>query len=125
MALNMDAAVKIKASVDGLQEISSLERSLKGVEGQASRTAGVMGRMRGAASGLSGALGSILPAVGVAGIAALGKQAIDAADNLNDLSQRVGVAVPTLSKFGAAAEDSGSSIEEVAKAMGRLSKLLR
>jgi TP901 family phage tail tape measure protein len=122
MALNMDAAVKIKASVDGLQEISSLERSLKGVEGQASRTAGVMGRMRGAASGLSGALGSILPAVGVAGIAALGKQAIDAADNLNDLSQRVGVAVPTLSKFGAAAEDSGSSIEEVAKAMGRLSK---
>jgi len=30
--------------------------------------------------------------------------------------------VPILSKFGAAAEDSGSSIDEVAKAMGRLSK---
>ena len=122
MALNMDAAVKIKASVDGLQQISALERSLKNVEGQAGRTSGVMGRLRGAAGGLSGALGSILPAVGVAGIAAMGKQAIDAADNLNDLSQRVGVAVPTLSKFGAAAEDSGTSIEEVAKAMGRLSK---
>ena len=122
MALNMDAAVKIKASVDGLQQISALERSLKNVEGQAGRTSGVMGRLRGAAGGLSGALGAILPAVGVAGIAAMGKQAIDAADNLNDLSQRVGVAVPTLSKFGAAAEDSGTSIEEVAKAMGRLSK---
>jgi phage-related protein len=122
MALNMDAAVKIKASVDGLQQISSLERSLKGVEGQAGKTAGIMGRLRGAAGGLSGALGSILPAVGVAGIAAMGKQAIDAADNLNDLSQRVGVAVPTLSKFGAAAEDSGTSIEEVAKSMGKLAK---
>jgi len=122
MALNMDAAVKIKASVDGLQQISGLERSLKNVEGQASRTSSVMGRLRGAAGGLSGALGAILPAVGVAGIAAMGKQAIDPADNLNDLSQRVGVAVPTLSKFGAAAEDSGTSIEEVAKAMGRLSK---
>ena len=122
MALNMDAAVKIKASVDGLQQISALERSLKNVEDQTGRTSGVMGRLRGAAGGLSGALGAILPAVGVAGIAAMGKQAIDAADNLNDLSQRVGVAVPTLSRFGAAAEDSGTSIEEVAKAMGRLSR---
>ena len=122
MALNMDAAVKIKASVDGLQQISGLERSLKNVQGQTERTAGVMGRLRGAAGGLTSALGGILPVIGVAGIAAMGKQAIDAADNLNDLSQRVGVAVPTLSKFGAAAEDSGTSIEEVAKAMGRLSK---
>lgn len=122
MALNMDAAVKIKASVDGLQQISSLERSLKNVEGQAGKTAGIMSRLGGAAGGLKGALGSILPAVGVAGIAAMGKQAIDAADNLNDLSQRVGVAVPTLSKFGAAAEDSGTSIEEVAKSMGKLAK---
>jgi phage-related protein len=67
-------------------------------------------------------MGALIPAAGIAGLTAMGKKAIDAADNLNDLSQRTGVAVPILSKFGAAAEDSGSSIDEVAKSMGRLSK---
>jgi hypothetical protein len=122
MALNMDAAVRVKASVDGLAEINSLNKALGATEKQAQQTGGALSRIRGVAGGLSGALGALVPAAGIAGIAALGKNAIDAADNLNDLSQRVGVAVPTLSKFGAAAEDSGSSIEEVAKAMGRLSK---
>jgi hypothetical protein len=122
MALNMDAAVRVKASVDGLAEINSLNKALGATEKQAKETGGALGRIKGVAGGLSGALGALVPAAGIAGIAALGKNAIDAADNLNDLSQRVGVAVPTLSKFGAAAADSGSSIEEVAKAMGRLSK---
>jgi hypothetical protein len=122
MALNMDAAVKIRASVDGLAEITSLNKALGGTEKQAKETSGALGKLRAATSGLSGALGGLVPAVGIAGLAALGKRSIDAADNLNDLSQRTGVGVESLSKFGAAAADSGSSIEEVSKAMGRLSK---
>jgi len=122
MALNMDAAVRIKANVDGLGEINALQKSLGGVERQAKETGGALGRLKGLGSGLGSTLGAILPAAGIAGLAAMGKQAIDAADNLNDLSQRTGVAVPALSKFGAAAADSGSNLDEVAKAMGRLSR---
>lgn len=122
MALNMDAAVRVKASVDGLSEISSLNKALGNTEKQAKETGGALGRIKGVAGGLTSALGGLVPAAGIAGIAALGKRAIDTADNLNDLSQRTGVAVPILSKFGAAANDSGSSIDEVGKAMGRLAK---
>jgi hypothetical protein len=122
MALNMDAAVRVRASVDGLAEINGLNKALGNTERQAKETGGALGRIKGVAGGLTNALGALVPAVGIAGIAALGKRAIDAADNLNDLSQRTGVAVPILSKFGAAAEDSGSSIDEVGKAMGRLAK---
>lgn len=122
MALNMDAAVKIRASVDGLAEITSLNKALGSTERQAKETGGALSKLRGVTSGLGGALGGLVPAVGIAGLAALGKHSIDAADNLNDLSQRTGVGVENLSKFGAAAADSGSSIEEVSKAMGRLSK---
>ena len=122
MALNLDAAVKVRASVDGLGQLDGLSKSLRGVEGQAGRTGGALGKLRQIGSGLGGALGAILPAAGVAGLAAMGKQAIDAADNLNDLSQRTGVGVESLSKFGAAANDAGSSVDEVAKAMGKLAR---
>ena len=119
MALNMDAAVKIKASVDGLAQITGLNKALGNTEKQANQTGGALGRIKGAAGGLAGALGGLVPAVG---IAALGKRSIDAADNLNDLSQRTGVGVESLSRFGRAAEDSGTSLDSVAKSMGKLAK---
>jgi hypothetical protein len=122
MALNMDAAVKIKASVDGLAQITGLNKALGNTEKQANQTGGALGRIKGAAGGLAGALGGLVPAVGIAGLAALGKRSIDAADNLNDLSQRTGVGVESLSRFGRAAEDSGTSLDSVAKSMGRLAK---
>lgn len=122
MALNMDAAVKIKASVDGLAQITGLNKALGNTEKQANQTGGALGRIKGAAGGLAGALGGLVPAVGIAGLAALGKRSIDAADNLNDLSQRTGVGVESLSRFGRAAEDSGTSLDSVAKSMGKLAK---
>jgi len=115
MALDMTAAVKIKASVDGIAQIDALQRSLGNADKQATGLQGAFGRMR-------GALGALLPAAGVAGLVALGKQSVDAADNLNDLSQRTGVAVESLSRFGNAARDSGSNVDEVAKAMGKLAR---
>jgi len=118
----MQAAVKIKATVDGLASVEGLERGLNKLDRQAEGLQGNFGRLRGAAGGLSSALGSIVPAIGIAGLAAFGKRSIDAADNLNDLSQRTGVGVETLDKFGKAANDSGSSLDEVAKAMGKLAK---
>jgi hypothetical protein len=122
MALDMTTALTIKAKVDGLAQIENLDRALGKTNKEATGLSGTFGRLKGATAGIGGALGALVPAAGIAGLTAMGKRAIDAADNLNDLSQRTGVAVPILSKFGAAAEDSGSSIDEVAKAMGRLSK---
>lgn len=122
MALDMTAAVRIQASVDGTAQVDGLQRSLDKVDKQASGLQGTFGRLRNLAGGLGGALGALVPAAGIAGLTALAKGSIDAADNLNDLRQRTGVSVENLSKFGAAAEDAGSSIDEVAKSMGRLSK---
>lgn len=122
MALDMNAAVKIQASVDGIASINGLEKSLDRVDKQASGLQGTFGRLKGAAGGLTGSLGGLVPAIGIAGLGALGKRSIDAADNLNDLSQRTGVGVEVLDKFGKAANDSGSSLEEVAKSMGKLAK---
>ena len=122
MALDMQAAVKIKATVDGLASVEGLERGLNKLDKQATGLQGNFGRLRGIAGGLGSALASVAPAIGIAGLAAFGKRSVDAADNLNDLSQRTGVAVEILDKFGKAANDSGSSLDEVAKAMGKLAK---
>jgi hypothetical protein len=122
MALDIKAAVKIQASVDGTASINGLEKSLTTLDRKADGLNGTFGKMKGAAAGMSGALGALVPAVAIGGLATLAKGSIDAADNLNDLSQRTGVAVESLSRFGAAADDSGSSVDEVAKAMGKLSK---
>lgn len=122
MAMNMTAAVNIKASVDGLQSIAGLQKGLAGVDAQAKKTNQTFGGLRQAAGGAFGSLTGLIPGATVAGLAVLGKRSIDAADNLRDLSQRTGVGVETLSRFGAAAKDSGSNIDEVAKAMGKLAK---
>lgn len=121
MALDMTTALTIRAKVDGLAQIDGLTRSLDKANNQASGLSGAFSKLGGMAKTAGVAIAG-LGAAAVGGLAVLGKNAIDAADNLNDLSQRTGVGVETLSKFGAAAEDSGSSLDEVAKAMGKLSK---
>ena len=122
MAFDMTAAVKIQASVDGVAQINGLEKSLNKVDKQATGLQGAFNRLKASTGGLSGALGSLVPVAGIACLVALGKRSLDAADNLNDLSQRTGVGVESLSKFGASAADSGSNVDEVAKAMGRLAR---
>ena len=114
MALDMTTALTIKAKVTGENEINGLNNALGKTATQAKAASNAF-------SGFKG-LGALVPAAAIAGITALAKGAIDTADNLNDLSIRTGVAVESLSRFGAAAEDSGSTIDEVGKAMGRLAR---
>jgi len=63
-----------------------------------------------------------LSALGVGGLAAFVKSSIDAADNLNDLSKKTGVAVESLSGFDLLAKSSGASLEDIATSVGRLNK---
>ena len=121
MALDLTTALTIRAKVDGIAQIDGLTRSLGAADKQANGLGGSFQKL----GGIAKSTGTLLAGIGTAaigGLAVLGKKSIDAADNLNDLSQRTGVSVESLSKFGAAAEDSGSSVDEVAKAMSRLQK---
>ena len=120
--MKLDAILKVKAFVQGQGEIDGLSRSLGNLNKQAGTVGGGLGRMGQAAKGVGGLMGALLPVGAVAGLTAIAKGSIDAADNLNDMSQRTGVAVESLSRFGQAAQDSGSSIEGVAKGMGQLAK---
>ena len=120
--MKLDAILKVKANVQGQGEIDGLSRSLGNLNKQAGAVGGGLGRMGQAAKGVGGLMGALLPVGAVAGLTAIAKGSIDAADNLNDMSQRTGVAVESLSRFGQAAQDSGSSIEGVAKGMGQLAK---
>ena len=120
--MNLDAVLKVRADVQGQGEIDGLSKSLGNLNKQSDGVKGGLGRMGQAAQGIGGLMSSLIPAAAIGGIAALGKRAIDSADDLNDMSQRTGVSVESLSRFGQAAEDSGSSIEGVAKGMGQLAK---
>jgi hypothetical protein len=120
--VKLDAILKVKADVQGQGEIDGLSRSFGNLNKQAGAVGGGLGRMGQAAKGIGGLMGALLPVGAVAGLTAIAKGSIDAADNLNDMSQRTGVAVESLSRFGQAAQDSGSSIEGVAKGMGQLAK---
>jgi phage-related protein len=123
MAL-MQALLKIKADVEGSGAVQALGRAIGGLSSTAGKVSGGLRGLAGAAGGLSGALGSLVPLATGAGLAAMAKGAIDAADNMNDLSQKTGVSVESLSKFQQAANASGTSIEGVGAAMIKLNRNL-
>jgi len=118
----MQALLKIKADVEGEGKINALGRAIGGLSSTAGRVQGGLKGLAGAAGGLSGALGALVP-IGVgAGLAGIATNAINAADNMNDLSQKTGVSVESLSKFQQAANASGTSIEGVGAAMLQFTK---
>ena len=121
MAL-MEALLKIKAMVTGEEGLTSMAKSLGGLKKGAENASGGLKSMLTSAGGLSGALGSLVPLVSGVGLAAMAKGAIDAADNLNDLSQKTGVSVESLSQWKQAAEAGGTTIDVVGNAMLRLSR---
>ena len=122
MAMDMTTALTIKANVVGQGEIGGLQKGLGKVTGQTNKATTAMGRLRGAASGALGAMRSFLPVLGVAGIAAFGKRNLDAADSMSKLSQRTGIAAPTLDKFRKVAELSDTSIQSLEKAFPALAR---
>jgi len=63
----------------------------------------------------AGAAAGLALAAAAAGLSAFTKSSIDSADAMNDMSQRVGIAVGDLAKYQLAAEQSGTSMEAVAK----------
>ena len=120
----MQALLKIKADVEGSGAIDALGRSIGGLGSAAGKVSGGLKGLAGAAGGLGGALGALVPAVSVAGMAALAKGAIDTADNFAKMSAKTGASVEQLSKFKQAADLGGSSIEQVGDSMLKLNRAL-
>ena len=86
------------------QAFESVRAGLDGVGRSASTIAATVAGMAGLGGILSGA-----------GISAMVKNSIDAADAMNDLSQRIGIAVQDLAKYELAAKQSGTSMEAIAR----------
>lgn len=120
----LQALLKIVADVVGEEKVERLSRSIGRMGDTAGRVSGGLKGMLGAAGGLSGALGALAPAVTGVGLASMAKGAIDAADDMNDLSQKTGVSVEQLSRFKQAADASGTSIEGVGNSMVKLNRNL-
>jgi len=79
-----------------------------------------LGDLGAAAQSLKGVLGTLGVALSVAGLGAMVKSALDSADALSKLSQRVGITVESLSLLMPAAELSGVSAEKFEAGLRRL-----
>lgn len=80
-----------------------------------------LGGLTDTVKGVNGLLANLGVAVSVAGLTAMVKSAIDTGDALDEMSQRVGVSVETLSVWKPAAEQSGVSGESFEKGLRKLS----
>ena len=108
--MDMKAAIQITANVKGQQEID---------------------RLRGSMGALEGTVGMVKKALGVLGVAFTAQQfgswikgAVDAADALNDLSQRTGIAVEDLDALSLVAEQNGTTLEAVSGSLSRLARVM-
>jgi lambda family phage tail tape measure protein len=107
MALDMNAAVKITASVNGQQAVDQLR--------------GSMDRLSSTAASLAKTFAAGF--IGFQAVQAVGQFAmsiVNAADDMNDMATKTGLTVEQLSELDYAAKTSGSSIEEVTSAMAKL-----
>lgn len=100
------------------KELGQLERQAAQASGAVTKSLSAIGD---GAAALGGALGIGLGAAATA-LAALGKQAIDRADDFNTLSERTGVTVETLTGLAGVAIENDVSLDTLARGMQRLSR---
>ena len=117
MAMNMDAMLRIKADVQGENNIRRLGNSMQGLQGQAKNAALGFNNLKGAVAGFGAAIaGSAL----VAGLGAIVKKSIDAGDELFNLQAKTGVAANTLIGIGNAAKLADVDMGTLGKGLNKL-----
>lgn len=110
--LTLDLIAKIGGFVRGLTLAEqAADKRLRNIEKRAYAFGKVMGGAL--ATGAAAAL---------AGLVTVTKQAIDSADRLNDISERLGVSTEALSAWGYAAQQSGTDIEALNIGLTKLTK---
>jgi hypothetical protein len=117
MALNMDAMLRIKADVQGENNIRRLGNSMQGLQGRAKNAALGFNSLKGAVAGFGAVIaGSAI----VGGLGAMVKKSVDLGDALGKLSTRTGVAQDALIGMRNAAALSDVSNESLAKSLAKL-----
>jgi hypothetical protein len=110
-----ELVVRIKA------DSSALERELKRASSIATREVGAMDK---AFRSLKSQLIGLVPALSVAAFVNFARNATIAADRLNDLSDRTGIAATTLSAFDLPLKLAGSSADEFASSITRMNNAI-
>ena len=103
----------------GKRAETAFDKAGKSVAQFGEQIPGVSESMQFMASGPAVMAGAAVAALGV-GFAAMVKKQIDFADGMNDLSLRLGISTERLSVLSLYAEQSGTDIESLASAMGKL-----
>ena len=107
------------AEKSGKQASKAFSGAGQSVSSFAKELPGVGGAMSSLAAGPAAAAGVAVGALAV-GFGAMIKKSVDFADNMNDLSLRLGISTERLSVLSLYAEQSGTDIETLASAMGKL-----
>jgi hypothetical protein len=117
MAMNMDAMLRIKADVQGENNIRRLGNSMQGLQGKAKNAALGFNNLKGAVAGFGAAIaGSAI----VGGLTAVIKKSIDAGDELFNLQAKTGIAANTLIGIGNAAELADVDLATLGKGLNKL-----
>ena len=117
MAMNLDAMLRIKADVQGENNIRRLGNSMQGLQGQAKNAALSFNNLKSAVAGFGAAIaGSAV----VAGLTAVVKTAVDAGDELFNLQAKTGVAANALIAIGNAAKLADVDMGTLGKGLTKL-----
>ena len=117
MALNMDALLRIKADVQGENNIRRLGNSMQGLQGQVKNAALGFSNLKGAVAGFGAAIaGSAI----VGGLTAVVRQSINAGDELFNLQAKTGVAANALIGIGNAAKLADVEMGTLSKGITKL-----
>jgi len=117
MAMNMDAMLRIKADVQGENNIRRLGNSMQGLQGQVKNAQLSFNNLKGAVAGFGAAIaGSAI----VGGLTAIVKQSIDAGDSLNRLQMITGISAKSLTGIANEAKLADVDMESLGKGLTKL-----
>lgn len=105
--------------IDVEARFAKFQDALDSIARQATRSAGQIDKAFGA---VKTTLQSLGVAITLEGIRRFVQGSIDAADHLDDLSKKTGIAIDTLGGLGFAAQQSGSNLESMVAAAGKLNQ---
>jgi hypothetical protein len=116
--MNLDALLRIKAYVQGENNIRRLGNSMQGLQGQVKNAADRFSSLKGAVAGFGAAIaGSAI----VGGLSAIVKTSINAGDELFNLQAKTGIAASALIGLGNAAKLADVDQATLGKSLTKLS----
>lgn len=114
MAMDMSVALKITAGVTGQQAVDQLRTSMDKLDGAAKNVGKGFELAK-------TAVGAFIGLQAVQGVLTFARETINAADQLDEMSERTGIAVQTLSELEYAAKMNGKTLDDVQSALNRVS----